>query len=84
MPIDVHVKLAISSPAMIMLRFTGGKASIIQKPKNYIGSAIDNHYVTAFFVYSAKCEGVGFQLTTIPMIRHVTKMACQKLVGYKK
>ena len=45
-------KRNISSPDMIMIHFTGGKGCIIQKTKNYVGSAVDLHFVTAFVLSS--------------------------------
>ena len=58
-------KKNMSGPDMIMIHFTGGKACITKKTKNYVGSAVDLQFITAIFVFSAKCEGVGFHVTTI-------------------
>ena len=58
-------KRNMSNPDMIMIHLTGGKAPIIRKTKNYVGSTVDPHFITAIFFFSAKCEGVGFHVTTI-------------------
>ena len=55
----------MSNPDMIMIHLTGGKAPIIRKTKNYVGSTVDPHFITAIFFFPAKCEGVGFHVTTI-------------------
>ena len=46
---SVAKKKNMSGPDMIMIHFTGGKACITKKTKNYVGSAVDLQSITAFF-----------------------------------
>ena len=53
-------KRNMSSPDMIMIHLTGGKAPIIRKTKNYVGSTVDPHFIIAIFFLPSEMRGCGF------------------------